>query len=99
MRPYVLVFLPAFIAGCSCDDHPSVSAPTGPQGGTNPTRQQVTNENPPPEISGQPRQANLHRGRRRGAGSTADLRFAGHQSGRRPYLRRAGLVVLQSRPQ
>lgn len=50
MRPYVLVFLPAFIAGCSCDDHPSVSAPTGPQGGTNPTRQQVTNENPPPEI-------------------------------------------------
>ena len=50
MKPYVLVFLPAFIAGCSCDDHPSVSAPTGPQGGVNPMRQQATNGDNPAEI-------------------------------------------------
>ena len=100
MRPYVLVFLPAFIAGCSCDDHPSVSAPTGPQGGINPTRQQVTNDNPPPEIwvsldpskpaPGTPASAQVQ---------AADLRFAGHQPGWRTQLCGADLVVLQCRPQ
>ena len=59
MKPYVLVFLPAFIAGCSCDDHPSVSAPTGPQGGVS-----LTSGKSPTRIrrprSGSPGQANLH---------------------------------------
>ncbi len=41
---------PSFFDGCSCSDNVSVSAPIPPQGGTNPTRDTVTNENPPPSV-------------------------------------------------
>lgn len=50
MKPLLLALLPAFIAGCSCDDNPSIGAPAGPQGGVTPMRQNATNDNPPIEI-------------------------------------------------
>jgi hypothetical protein len=50
MKPWVLVFLPVFIAGCSCSDHADASAPTGPQGGLNPSRSTVSNDDPKAEI-------------------------------------------------
>ncbi len=50
MKLLLLAILPAFIAGCSCGDNPSVSAPHGPQGGVTPMRQEATNDNPPLSI-------------------------------------------------